>query len=100
MTNTNDLTPKTVCAECLKKTKIGYDDGGRFFMPHFKSINHVEAVSYTHLYALIVNWNEHVHNTLRPLQESYHIGLETGAIEFACINTNIYCIHALSLIHI
>lgn len=43
MTNTNDLTPKTVCAECLKKTKIGYDDGGRFFMPHFKSINHVEV---------------------------------------------------------
>lgn len=49
---------------------------------------------YTPIYALIVNWNEHVHNTLRPLQESYHIGLETGAIEFACINTNIYCIHA------
>ena len=49
---------------------------------------------YTPIYALIINWNEHVHNTLRPLQESYHIGLETGAIEFACINTNIYCIHA------
>jgi len=49
---------------------------------------------YTPIYALIVNWNEHVHNTLRPLQESYHIGMETGAIEFACINTNIYCIHA------
>lgn len=49
---------------------------------------------YTPIYALINNWNEHVHNTLKPLQESYHIGLETGAIEFACINTNIYCIHA------
>ena len=49
---------------------------------------------YTPIYALIINWNEHVHNTLRPLQESYHIGMETGAIEFACINTNIYCIHA------
>ncbi len=49
---------------------------------------------YTPIYALIINWNEHVHNTLKPLQESYHIGMETGAIEFACINTNIYCIHA------
>ncbi|MEI7993703.1 MAG: adenylate/guanylate cyclase domain-containing protein [Methylococcaceae bacterium] len=49
---------------------------------------------YTPIYALINNWNEHIHNTLRPLQESYHIGLETGAIEFACINTNIYCIHS------
>ncbi len=43
MSNTNDQTPKTVCAECLKKTNIGYDDEGRFFMPYFKSINHVEV---------------------------------------------------------
>ncbi|THH39245.1 adenylate/guanylate cyclase domain-containing protein [Neolewinella litorea] len=49
---------------------------------------------YCPVYALIINWNEHVRNTLRPLQESYHIGLETGAIEFACINSNIYCIHS------
>ncbi len=46
------------------------------------------------IYALIVNWNEHIDETLKPLQESYHVGLETGAIEFACINTNIYCIHS------
>ena len=31
---------------------------------------------------------------LRPLQESFQIGLETGLIEFACVNTNIYCIHS------
>ena len=49
---------------------------------------------YCPIYALIINWNEHVRNTLGPLQESYHIGLETGAIEFACINSNIYCIHS------
>jgi len=49
---------------------------------------------YTPVYCLIVNWNEHIDKTLKPLQESYHIGMETGAIEFACINTNIYCIHA------
>lgn len=49
---------------------------------------------YTPIYCLIVNWNEHIDKTLKPLQESYHIGMETGAIEFACINTNIYCIHS------
>ncbi len=49
---------------------------------------------YTPIYCLIVNWNEHIDETLKPLQESYHIGMETGAIEFACVNTNIYCIHS------
>ncbi|MBX2868447.1 MAG: AAA family ATPase [Acidiferrobacterales bacterium] len=52
------------------------------------------AQIYTPIYALINNWNEHTENTLQPLQESYHIGLETGAVEFACINANLYCIAA------
>ena len=52
------------------------------------------AQIYTPIYALIINWNEHIEKTLSPLRESYHIGLETGAVEFACINANIYCIHA------
>lgn len=47
MTNPTDppLKPlvNSVCEECLRKTKIGYDDKGRFFMPHFKSINHIEV---------------------------------------------------------
>lgn len=49
---------------------------------------------YTPHYALIVPWNEHTRTTLDPLVESYHIGFETGAIEYAIINANIYCIHA------
>jgi len=52
------------------------------------------AQIYTPVYALINIWNEHIRNTLKPLRDSYHIGLETGAIEFACINANIYCIQA------
>ena len=32
-----------ICEECLRKTKIGYDDKGGFFTPHFRSINHVEV---------------------------------------------------------
>lgn len=46
------------------------------------------------VYALINHWNEHVDQTLKPLQDSFHTGLETGENEFACVNANIYCIHA------
>lgn len=48
---------------------------------------------YTPHYALIVHWNQHIKHTLKPLEESFHIGLETGAIEYAAINVNLYCIH-------
>lgn len=49
---------------------------------------------YTPHYALIVPWNAHTRSTLKPLVDSYHIGQETGAIEYAVINANLYCIHA------
>src|SRR5436190_10742326 len=32
-----------VCEECLKKTRIGYDDDGSFFTPHLRSINYLEV---------------------------------------------------------
>jgi hypothetical protein len=35
--------PKHVCEECLKKTRIGYDDKGGFFTPHLKGINYLEV---------------------------------------------------------
>ena len=53
-----------------------------------------KAQIYTPPYALIFHWTEHVRGSLRPLQESFQIGLETGLIEFGCVNTNIYCIHS------
>ena len=79
----------------LGDMKSGYSFGklGLLLLDKFK-VKEWKTQVYTPIYALINIWNEHVHNTLRPLQESYHIGLETGAIEFACINTNIYCINA------
>ena len=52
------------------------------------------AQIYVAPYALTFHWKHHVDTTLKALQESFHIGLETGLIEFACINTNIYCIHS------
>ena len=63
MTN-NDNPPlkplvNSVCEECLRQTKIGYDDKGRFFMPHFKSINHIE-VGYSKIISnpitLVLEW--------------------------------------------
>jgi predicted ATPase/class 3 adenylate cyclase len=53
-----------------------------------------KAQIYVSPYGLTIHWRQHVKNTLRPLQESFHIGLETGLIEFACVNTNLYCIHS------
>jgi len=79
----------------LGSMKSGYEYGklGLILLDKFDARAWLTQI-YTPIYALINNWNEHVENTLQPLQESYHIGLETGAIEFACINANIYCIHA------
>jgi class 3 adenylate cyclase len=79
----------------LGAMKSGYEYGklGLVLLDRFDAREWLAQI-YTPIYALINNWNEHVENTLSPLQESYHIGLETGAIEFACINANIYCIHA------
>ena len=45
-------------------------------------------------YSLIPHWNMHAREALEPLKESYHIGLETGAIEFACVNSQLYCINS------
>ena len=56
--------------------------------------NEWKAQIYVTPYALTFHWRNHVRTTLQPLQESYQIGMETGLIEFACVNTNIYCIHA------
>lgn len=44
-------------------------------------------------YALIVPWIQHLRDTMEPLAESVRVGYETGAIEYALINANLYCIH-------
>ncbi|QTN38873.1 AAA family ATPase [Cryomorphaceae bacterium] len=79
----------------LGAMKSGYEYGklGLILLEKYKAKEWKTQI-YTPMYCLIVNWNEHIDQTLGPLQESYHIGLETGAIEFACVNTNIYCIHS------
>lgn len=79
----------------LNKIKTGYPYG-KIGLELIKRFNAKEWVAqvYTPVYALNYIWNGHVKHTLSPLLDSYHIGLETGALEFSCINANIYCIHA------
>ncbi|MDZ8185750.1 MAG: AAA family ATPase [Nostoc sp. ChiSLP02] len=36
-------------------------------------------------------WKEHLQTCLQPLQEGFHVGLETGDLEFACYNATTYC---------
>jgi len=69
---------------------------GRLALDLLEKLNAKEwkAQIYIPPYGLIFHWTEHVRGSLRPLQESFQIGLETGLIEFACVNTNIYCIHS------
>ncbi|MCG8455731.1 MAG: hypothetical protein MI919_05575, partial [Holophagales bacterium] len=73
-------------------------EGYRFGQLTLRLLDRFEAKewlsqAYTPVYALINHWNEHVHRSLEPLIYSYRVGLETGAMEYACINANIYCIH-------
>lgn len=75
------------------KSGSAFGNLGLILMDKFKA-KEWETQIICAVYALIVNWKEHIDKTLRPLQESYHTGLETGAIEFACVNANIYCIHS------
>ncbi len=79
----------------LNKIKTGYPYG-KIGLELIKRFNAKEWVAqvYTPVYALNYIWNGHIKHTLGPLLDSYHIGLETGALEFSCINANIYCIHA------
>jgi len=79
----------------LNKIKTGYPYGkiGLELINRFNAKEWIAQV-YTPVFALINIWNGHIKHTLAPLLDSYHIGLETGALEFSCINANIYCIHA------
>jgi len=77
----------------LPKTGYRYGKLGLSIVEKYHAKEWIAQI-YTPVYALINIWNEHVKHTLKPLRDSYHVGLETGAIEFACINANIYCIHS------
>jgi len=74
--------------------KEGYKFGqlGLALLDRFRAKEWLSQV-YTPVYALINHWSEHVHKSLEPFLYSYRVGFETGAIEYACININIYCNH-------
>lgn len=72
----------------------GYRFGqiGLALLDKFKAKKWLSQI-YTPVFALINHWTHHIHETLEPFLYSYRVGFETGAIEYACINVNIYCNH-------
>ncbi|KAF3883842.1 MULTISPECIES: ATP-binding sensor histidine kinase [Nostocales] len=46
---------------------------------------------YLMFHSNIRQWKEHFQASLIPLQEAFHIGLETGDLEFACYSAMTYC---------
>jgi histidine kinase len=79
----------------LGDMKSGYQYGqiGLALLDRFEAKRWLSQI-YTPIYALINHWSEHVHKSLDPFLYSYKVGFETGAIEYACINVNIYCNHS------
>ncbi|SMD42837.1 Predicted ATPase [Aquiflexum balticum DSM 16537] len=79
----------------LGDMRTGYQFGqiGLALLDRFEAKQWLSQI-YTPIYALINHWSEHVHKSLEPFLYSYKVGFETGAIEYACINVNIYCNHS------
>jgi predicted ATPase len=44
--------------------------------------------------SFIRHWQEHLRTTLKPLQEGYKSGLETGDLEYAAYCVYVYCYHS------
>jgi hypothetical protein len=42
-------------------------------------------------YGCVHGWKKPIQETLEPLKYAYRVGMETGDIEFAMMNANIYC---------
>ncbi|NER36087.1 MAG: AAA family ATPase [Oscillatoria sp. SIO1A7] len=51
------------------------------------------AKTYTVVYFCITHWREHLAKTLKPFQESFTIGLETGDVEYGAYSALNYCTH-------
>jgi len=45
------------------------------------------------LNASVLHWNSHIRSTLKPLQQNFYQGIESGNIEYAFHSILIYCLH-------
>ncbi|MFB2875284.1 AAA family ATPase [Floridanema aerugineum] len=54
----------------------------------------IQAKTYMIVNGVIKHWIEPVKETLKPLLESYVVGLETGDLEYAAYSAHQYCYHA------
>lgn len=54
-----------------------------------------KARTFNVVYCCTRHWKDHVSESLKPLQEGYHSGLETGDFAFAALDIHTYCYHSL-----
>ena len=43
--------------------------------------------------ASVLHWNKHIKSTLKPLQQNFYQGIESGNVEYAFHSILIYCLH-------
>ena len=46
------------------------------------------------VYSFVTHWQEHISQTLQPLQAAYQSGLEIGDVEYAAYCGAVYCLHS------
>ncbi len=46
------------------------------------------------VYSFVIHWQEHLNQTIQPLQAAYQHGLEIGDVEYAAYCGAVYCLHA------
>ena len=57
----------------------------------------MKAATFDVVYFTIFHWKKHVRETLKPLQEGYQSGLETGDFEFAAYCAYVHCAHSYTI---
>jgi signal transduction histidine kinase len=78
----------------MGKIELGYRFG-KLGLNLLERLNakEIKAKTFVVFNIAIRYWKEHVKNTLNPLLEAYHSGLETGDLEYAAISSHVYCSH-------
>jgi hypothetical protein len=50
---------------------------------------------YAAFYGCIYPWKKPIRETLEPLLRAHRVGIQTGDVEYACLNANLYCFNAM-----
>jgi predicted ATPase/class 3 adenylate cyclase len=76
-----------------------YTSGYQFGCTAIELLNHPDAkpisckTTFT-FHCFIIHWKEHLNKALAPMMRAYHLGLETGDMEFGSLGYYFYCLHS------